>query len=552
MSIFSIGVSGMNTAQRALATTSNNIANVYTPGYNREVPLLSENRTGPGVNAAAVERQFDRFIATQLNNSISSSSGLATYAQQINQLDNLLADREAGLAPMMQNFFSSVQKLVAAPSDPAARQGVLGTADTLTAQFRAFDNYLQSMRTSIDGQIETGVQQINTLAEQLAGINRDISLARAKTNAEPNTLLNQRDQLVTDLSQLIDVRVIEQDGASYNISVGNGIALVSGSDSFKLQAMPAAADPTRAVVGYRDGSGNLFELRESNFQGGELGGVLAFRSETLDKVQNQLGQIAVSLAVGFNEQHQQGFDANGLPGQAMFKLADPQVPVFGNARNTGTATLNATFDTAKIDQLSSADYEIRYSGGEYTVTRLDTGVASKVMPDAEGTLSFGGLNVTVAGTLGEGDRFQLQPLRRAAASISNIITDPGKLAADGGKPVDPSADPVEMESSGPGNNSNALALLNLQSAKLVGGSASLSDAYAGIVGDVGNRTAVVQVNLTSQQGLSSQLKALQQSESGVNLDEEGANLVRYQRYYQANAKVIEIGSTILDTLLNLR
>ncbi|MCL7462243.1 flagellar hook-associated protein FlgK [Pseudomonas sp. NW5] len=549
MSIFSIGVSGMNTAQRALAATSNNIANVYTPGYNREVPLLSENRSGPGVNAAAVERQFDRFIATQLNSSISTSSGLETYAQQINQLDNLLADRDAGLAPMMQNFFASVQKLVAAPSDPAARQGVLGTADTLTAQFRAFDNYLQSMRTSIDGQIETGVQQINTLAEQLAGINRDISLARAKTNAEPNTLLNQRDQLVTDLSRLIDVRVIEQDGASYNVTIGNGIALVAGSDSFKLQAMPAAADPTRTVVGYRDGSGNLFELRESNFRGGELGGVLAFRSETLDKVQNQLGQIAVSLAVGFNEQHQQGFDANGLPGQAMFKLADPQVPVFGNARNTGTATLSATFDTAKIDQLSSADYEIRYSGGEYTVTRLDTGVASKVMPDAEGTLSFGGLNVTVAGTLGEGDRFQLQPLRRAAGSISNIITNPGKLAADGGS-LDESTG--LLQPTGPGNNANALKLLNLQSSKLVGGSASLSDAYAGIVGDVGNRTAVVEVNLTSQQGLSTQLKALQQSESGVNLDEEGANLMRYQRYYQANAKVIEIGSSILDTLLNLR
>ena len=141
--------------------------------------------------------------------------------------------------------------------------------------------------------------------------------------------------------------------------------------------------------------------------------------------------------------------------------------------------------------------------------------------------------------LADGDRFQVQPTRIAASSFQNIIGDPAKLAA---------AD----NAGGTGNNRNALALQALQSQALVGGTASFNQAYASLVGDVGNRTNIVQVNLKAQQSLSDQLTDVQQSQSGVNLDEEAANLVRYQQYYQANAKVIQTGSTILDAILSLR
>lgn len=634
MSIFSIGVTGLNAAQVALATTGNNITNVYTPGYNREVTLLAENRTGSGVGVSGVQRQFNQFIATQLNQAISSNSALSAYEVQINQIDNLLADRDAGLAPLFQNFFSAMQKMVATPSDPAARQGVLGTADTLTAQFRAFDSYLNDMQSGVNGQLDNQVVQVNNIAEQIAKLNREIGLAKAKTGTEPNSLLNQRDQLVTELSGYVSVKVVQQDGGGYNIGIGNGLSLVAGSASFRLETMPSAADPTRTVIAYRDTNGALLELREENFTGGQIGGLMTFRRETLDRAQNQLGQMAVAMAVGFNAQHRLGVDLNGDQGGDFFSVGAPSA--FSSSKNSSAASLTAEYDPTKINELNIVDYDVVHSAGAYTVTRRDTGAVVDGNYDAvAGTLSFGGMTVTVNGTPADGDRFQIQPVRRAAQQLRTEVADIGKIAAGtvtlspasgaagaanvawtakldpansdklsigssgsvtytvsydgtdysatdaGGNPVDVQVKEVDGKpvlslggvevslaadlaggesfslsastlSSGSGDNRNAVQMLELQNIKLVNGSASLSQAYASMVSDVGNRTNIVQVNQDAQEGLVKQLKAVQQGESGVSLDEEGANLLRFQRYYQASAKVIEIGTTVIDTLLSMR
>lgn len=537
MSIFSIGVSGLNAAQVALSTTSNNITNVYTDGYNRQTTLLGESGVGNGVQVEGVQRQFNQFVATQLNQATSNSSALDTYETQIAQIDNLLADSEAGLAPLLQSFFSSLQDLASAPSDPAARQGLIGTADTLSAQFRAFDGYLEDMQQGVNGQIGDVVFQINNTAEQIAMLNREISLAKAKTGEAPNSLLDQRDQLVAELSTMVDVELTIQDGGTYNISIGNGQSLVSGTKSFALEAMASSADPSRTVVGYRDGAGNLREFSESTFTGGELGGLMTFRSETLDKTQNQLGQLAVSLAQGFNAQHAEGVDLNGDAGGDFFSIGAPTV--YSNAGNDSAAYLEASFSD-DLSGLTASDYDVKFSATDgYSVTRRDTGETTTFAADAT-TLEFGGMLVTVSGTPADGDRFLVQPTRHAAGQLENLIQDTALIAAgqaEGG--------------TGSGDNRNALALQNLQDEALVGGVASLSQAYASMVGDVGNRTNVVQVNRQAQAGLTQQLRALQLSESGVNLDEEAANLIRFQQYYQASAKVIEVGATVLDTLLGL-
>lgn len=537
MSIFSIGVSGLNAAQVALNTTSNNITNVYTDGYNRQTTLLGESGVGNGVQVEGVQRQFNQFVATQLNQATSNSSALDTYETQIAQIDNLLADSEAGLAPLLQSFFSSLQDLASAPSDPAARQGLIGTADTLSAQFRAFDGYLEDMQQGVNGQIGDVVFQINNTAEQIAMLNREISLAKAKTGEAPNSLLDQRDQLVAELSTMVDVELTIQDGGTYNISIGNGQSLVSGTRSFALEAVASSADPSRTVVGYRDGAGNLREFSESTFTGGELGGLMTFRSETLDKAQNQLGQLAVSLAQGFNAQHAEGVDLNGDAGQDFFSIGAPTV--YSNANNDSAAYLEASFSD-DLSGLTASDYDVKFSATDgYSVTRRDTGETTTFAADAT-TLEFGGMLVTVNGTPADGDRFLVQPTRHAAGQLENLIQDTALIAAgqaEGG--------------TGSGDNRNALALQALQDEALVGGVASLSQAYASMVGDVGNRTNVVQVNRQAQAGLTQQLRALQLSESGVNLDEEAANLIRFQQYYQASAKVIEVGATVLDTLLGL-
>lgn len=632
MSMFSIGLSGLNAAQNALNTSSNNISNVYTPGYNRELPQLGEGRSGGGVKVNDIERQFNTYVANQLNSAKTQSSALNTYSSQITQIDNLLADREAGLAPLMQGFFSSLEDLAASPSDPAARQGVLGTANTLSSQFRSFDGYLQDMQGNINGQIKDEVTQINNTTEQIAGLNKEIALARARTGEAPNSLLNQRDHMVSELNERMDLRLNIQDGKTYNISLPNGQPLVTGTDSFQLKAVQADNAPQRTVVAYIDGGNNEVQLDESTITGGALGGLMTFRSETLDKTQNQIGQLAVSLSTAFNDQHKLGVDLNGEQGEDFFAVRSPQT--YSNENNDGTAVIeSAEFDTETIDQLRSTDYTVRFEGGAPSVTRSDNGVALEdeaVEWDAgAGQLTFGGVTLNFSGTPSDGDSFDIQPVRRAANGMDTNIADADKIAAASFADVEgdldinkvtiadgafadvdteyaitvskdgsvsdvepatatmtvngdayttgqtlkandriqigdiaftlnelPEADgtslSITLSDASSGDNRNALAMQDLQSQSIVGASATVTGAYASMVSDVGNRTNITQVNLDARQGLTDQLTAVQQSESGVNLDEEAANLIRYQQYYQANARVIDTAGTLMDTILNLR
>lgn len=534
MSIFSIGLSGLHAAQTALHATSGNISNVYTPGYNREVALLGENN-GNGVKVNDVQRQFDQFVATRLNAASGSLASLEAYSTQLKQIDNLLSDDAAGLSPLMQKFFGAVSQMAGNPGDPAARQGVLGTASTMVSQFQSFGNYLGDIGRGVNQQISDEVIGINTLTSQIAQLNNEIQLARGSNGAAPNSLLNQRDNMVHQLSQQIDIRVNEQDSGSYTISLGNGLPLVAGGTQYELRAGGGQADPTRTMVSYVDGSGNQRELSEVQFKRGKLSGLFEFRRESLDKMQNQLGQLAYSLATAFNEVHQQGVDLNRQPGGALFGIGEPAV--FSNSRNTGGVT--AAVAITDTSALAATGFDVRHGETGYTVTRRDTGKAVDATFDAgANTLSFAGVQLTFSGTPAMGDQFRVEPLNNVVSQFELLISEGSEIAA--------------AQSNNSGDNRNALALLDLQNQQLVQGKASFNQAYAGMISTAGNQMSVVQANLAAQQGLTDQLSVLQQSESGVNLDEEAANLVRYQQYYQANAKVIETGSTILDTILSLR
>ncbi len=535
MSLFSIGVSGLNTAQIALRTTSNNITNVYSPGYNREVTLLKDNSIG-GVLVEGVERRYDYFVASQLNSARSELASLTAYDRQISQIDNMLADTEVGLAPMMQKFFAAFQDLTAAPSDSAARQAVVGAADTLSTQLRNVDGQLRTMQADVNTQIRNEVSQINETAELIAKLNLDIALASSRGGESPNALMNERDRLLGELSERVDVRLLIQDGSYYNISIGNGQALVAGGEAFKLAAGPSSTDAGRIVVGYEDTAGNVKELKENTFNGGVLGGLFEFRAETLDKVQNQLGLLAVSLGTAVNEQHQLGVDLNGDPGGEFFAFNSPAA--YSSRFNIGTANFTAEF--SDVADLTGTDYDIRVSdaaNGEFTVTPRAGGDAFTATLNGANQLSFDGMLLTVddPAALANGDRFLLQPTRNAAAVFENLIDDSSTIAAGLG--------------GGSGDNRNALAMQDIQTSNVVRGNATLNQAYGSMVSFVGNQTSIVQINLTAQEGMTEQLRAVQLSESGVNLDEEAANLIRYQQYYQASARIVDVAGSLLESIL---
>jgi flagellar hook-associated protein 1 FlgK len=534
MSIMSIGVSGLNAAQVALSTSSSNTTNVYTDGYNRQVATFASSPISGGVDITGVSRQFNKFVATQLNDSISTQSALGTHQSEIKQIDNLLASGDSSLDTLMQGFFASLQAVTADASDGAAREEVIGAAQTLVAQFNQTGNYLNQMQAGVNNQIGAQLDKVNDLSDQLGDLNKQISVARNIGGTSMNGLMDKRDKLVADLATLVDIDLTVQNNGGYNVTLSNGLPLVSGNASFELQASPSPSDPSQNVVSYVDGSGSLISLDDSVFKGGSLGGLMAFREQSLNGTQSQLGQMAVTLAHAFNAVQTSGFDLNGQPGSAFFAVGEPIS--YGHANNNGTGSLKVSFSD-DLSALAATDYSVRFSNAEgYTVSRTDTGEAVAATYDAgANTLTFAGLNVDITGTAVNGDSFLVLPTRQASVTLDSLIIDSAQIAAGTG--------------GGASDNRNALKMLDLQNQSLVNGQSTLSEGYAAVVSRIGNATSSIGARLEVQESLSAQLDTLHSSVSGVNLDEEAANLVRFQGYYQACAQIVSTGATILDTIL---
>jgi flagellar hook-associated protein 1 FlgK len=632
-SMFYTGLSGLNVAQAALVTTGHNTANVNTPGYSRQsaqttsasgINMVGVGFFGSGARVLDITRSYDQYLASQLNQAQSTNQALGTYATQISQLDNLLANQQAGLAPQLQTFFSHVQAVANTPADPAARQQLLSSSQALSNQFRTMDLYLSDLNVNVNQQIAGSVEQINTYAEQIASLNTQVAMLSSGTGRQaPNDLLDQRDQLVTELGKLVGTKLVVQDGGQYNVFIGNGQTLVLGDKATRLAAVSAASDPARTTLAVVNAAGNAVELQESVISGGSLGGLLQFRNETLAPSQNALGRMAIALADTFNAQHRLGVDLNGAPGEDFFSQAAPGV--LANSRNSGSLGVSASF--SDVAGLTTSDYRLDVKADlSYTVTRLsDRKVFSAAdLAAAVPANSFDGLTLAFSGVAAGGDSFLIQPTRTGARDLTVQLSDPAKVAAaspiitgnavanqgsgaisagrvdaaylatplaaavtlsyssatntlsgfpdgstvsysagvafsfDGitvsisGKPADGDSFTVGKNTGGVSDGSNTLLLGALQNTKTMGnGSASFSDAYGQLVSTVGNKARQLQIANTAQTSLSTQIRGLQQSVSGVNQDEETANLLMYQQMYQANAKVIQTASTMFDAVLGI-
>ncbi|MEZ5616491.1 MAG: flagellar hook-associated protein FlgK [Rhodocyclaceae bacterium] len=635
-SVFNIGVSGLAAAQAGLLTTGHNISNASTPGFNRQQIVQSTNTPqftgagylGQGANVVTVKRVYSEFLANQALTAQTRLAELNAYADQIRQIDGLLADSSAGLSSALDDFFRGVHEVAANPASIPARQSMLSMAQALSGRFQSLDGRLDEIRDGVDTQLGSTIADINSYATQIAELNQRVILAQAAGPNQPaNDLLDQRDQLIADLNRQVRVTTLNEADGSLSVFVGNGQSLVVGNRAFGLAAMPSGEDASRMTVGINLPGGGTAALPEAMLTGGTLGGLLAFRRESLDAAQNALGRIAIGMAETFNAQHRLGQDLNGALGGDFFTAPAPQVLYPNSPLNGGTADIGVA--VASADSLTTSDYRLTADGGgNYTLTRLSdntTLFAAAALPQ-----TVDGLTISLnAGAANAGDSFLIQPTRAAAGDIAVALTDARSIAAaapirtaagnantgtgavsagsvNGPPPTDanlaqtvtitfdnppttfdvngtgtgnpanvafsaggdityngwtirisgtPAAGDVFTVSANGGgvsDNRNALLLAGLQTGKtLAGGSASYQSAYAQIVSDVGNKTREVEVTITAQENIEKQALDAQQSLSGVNLDEEAANLLRYQQAYQASGKMIEIASKLFDTLLGL-
>lgn len=544
-SLINSAMSGLSAAQSALNTVSNNISSYNVAGYTRQNTILgAANSTltgggwvGNGVYVSGVQREYDAFITNQLRAAQTQSSGLTTRYQQMSKIDDVLSDTTNSLSTTLQDFFKSLQTLVSNAEDPAARQTVIGKADGLVNQFKTNDQYLRDQDAQVNTAITTSVDQINNYAKQIANLNDQISrLTGVGAGASPNELLDQRDQLVSELNKIVGVDVTVQDSGTYNISIANGYTLVQGSTASQLAAVKSSADPSRTTIAYVDAASGNVEIPEKQITTGSLGGLLTFRSEDLDKARNTLNQMALAFADAMNTQHEAGFDANGDAGGKLFDFGSPSV--LSNSKNTGSASVTASVTDSSAVQ--ATNYKVEYNGTNWTVTRLSDKTSFTATPDGSGNLSFDGLNVNITGAANQKDSFIVKPVNDVIMNMDVAISDESKLAM------------ASASDSGDSDNTNGQKLLDLQSAKLVGNNKTFNDAYASLVSTVGSTTASLKTSSATKDNVVTQLTKQQQSISGVNLDEEYGNLQRYQQYYLANAQVLQTASTLFDALINIR
>src|SRR5512135_329613 len=439
MAIFGIGVSALNAAQLGICTTSNNIANANTPGYSRQqiiqVAQLPQKTgsgyLGQGVNVPTVVRQYDQFLGAQLLEAQTQSSNLNTQLGLAQQVSNLLGDINGGLTPTLQDFFSAVNGVANAPQSVPARQAMIGSAQTLVNRLQSLNGSLNQIRDGLNGQISNSVTLINSYAQQLASLNDKIVQAQADNpNQPPNDLLDQRDQLVNQLSQEIRVSTLKQSDGSMNVYIGNGQSLVVGNRTMPLQTVTSLTDPTVQEVAYTN-NGTVIRVSQNSLQGGNLGGFLNFRQTVLDPAINALGRIAMGFADTFNQQQQKGTDLSGALGTSMFTSGVPRVAAATS--NAGNSVLAATVNSTAA--LTGHDYSVQFDGTNYTVFDTSTNsavqsfIASDLAPPGKAVLGTGITLQITSGAAVAGDSFLVRPTVDGASSMALNFTDPTKIAA---------------------------------------------------------------------------------------------------------------------------
>ena len=622
--VLSTGLSGLRSLQRALDTTSHNIANVSTEGYTRQraefqtrpAEATGGGWIGTGVETSTVRRVYDQFLAQQTRTSGTNLARLDEFASQAARIDNLLGDANNGLSTSLQKFTDALNEVSTTPASIPARQVLISEGRALAERLKTYDARMRDMSAEVNGRLGIEAQEITTLAQGVAKLNGEITAATQRSGQPPNDLLDQRDALINELSGKVSVTVVAEGDATLNVFIGNGQPLVLGLQASQVTTTVDPLDPERTVLSMRTGAGTMDLSRVVS--GGTLGGLLDWRSQMLDPARNELGRIGVAMTTQVNAQHREGMDLAGSLGGDFFNIG--AATATAATANTGTSVVAVT--RTNLGALQANDYVLGRTATGYTLRRQDTGAA--VAFTGTGTsadpILADGLSIVVGAGIATGDQYTIRPTRDALAGISVAITDPAKVAAaapirasaattntgtgtvSSGEVLDPtdaailntvnidftSATTYTVNGAGSftytpgssidvngwriqvngapatgdrfsvrsnagatGDNRNAFALADAMKANVLdGGTKSASGAVERLIADVATSTRTAQVSRDAETIVHNSDVDAQDSVSGVNLDEEAANMLRYQQAYAAAAQIISIANEMFDTLLN--
>lgn len=551
LNVFSVSLSGLNATLEAIRTTQHNIANAKTDGYHRQElqyvartpEFVGGNYYGTGVMTQSVSRVYNQFLDDELRAYQGKLAGGTAYADYAGQIDSFLGNASNNIDSAIQDFFESINEVANEPTSSAAREQMLAEGKSLAAALNSAGSQLEALNGYVNQEVRTITDQVNDYARQIAALNAAIGYGGVSSSA-PNDLLDQRDQLISQLNELVNVSQVQQSDGSVAVLLSNGQPLVVGSNAQELAAVQDPADTSQLTVAVRTNSGDLIYMDTTQLKDGRLGGLLDVRAEVIQPSLNDLGRLAIALSDQVNQLHAQGYDLTGATGNDFFGDANALLnQPKANANNSGALPTMA-LSLADSSALTGDDYELSFDGSGYTLTRLSDGNVVGSLAGTTGSISFDGLTLNISGAApNSGDRWSLRPTNNAAADMTVALTDADQIAAASGS---------AGVSNGVGDNGNALLLAALQTTKTMsGGNATYSGAFNQMVTRNAILAASADSNVTTYTNLADIALDNQQSISGVNLDEEAAKLVQYQQAYQASAKAMQIASSLFDELLSI-
>ncbi|QCU90484.1 flagellar hook-associated protein FlgK [Thiomicrorhabdus sediminis] len=613
--MLTIATLSTNAYKKALEVTSHNVANVGTEGYSRQrvefasgAPTLvaAGSYQGSGVMVESVQRSYAQYIQEQLYH---TNNGVEKYEAQLglaSEVEGIIASNDEGVQQFLQRFFDSLQNLADNPTSATSRQMVVDEAGNLDSHIGNLTNILSDIQQQTNEQIEDITTEINSRLDHIRELNQQVEYSYNNTSNPPNDLLDQRDQAVLEISQYIDVKAYYNEEGRLSLYAGNGrLPLINGNYVNHLesgQSEFASENRTEVYMSIGDQ-----RIQASDFiNGGQLGGVLEFRSDMLDKAQKDLGIMLNSMTAAINWQHYQGYDADGNHGQSVFEpmiansiasinndpsssngitvtfrptglstdaaappysYTDANLPPYTAANEPATyGDKKADLDIAlaTIGEMEPREYEMKYNSTTSSFDIYERGKTTLLgsLPNAPaGSVTIDGLNFEAdGGAYTAGDTFIIKPHQQILTQFKSVIENPDGLATRGQSPVDTGVAGLDDEvpdAAAEGDNVNVANMASLQSKKIMFSnsngvpSESLMGGYSQMATNVGTFVRSTDIQLQAQTNVHAQVMQQRESISGVSLDEEASNLVRYQQAYEASAQIIATYQQIFQTLIGL-
>ncbi|EKB27688.1 FlgK family flagellar hook-associated protein [Aeromonas dhakensis] len=659
--LLGIGTSGVMAQQRLLQTTSNNIVNVNSQGYVRERTLIYTNANGLGTGDMLTERVINAYAQGEVRRDTSAFYASSTRYQQLANTDTLLGDTSNSVGAAISSYFEGFHTANEAPADISGRKTTLSGLSGMVNRFHTLSAQLDKQTDTINTTIEDEAKRVNSLINSINDLNQ--AIIRTQGTPEENLMLfDQRDEAIRQLSEKMEIRTVPQDNGSMLVNMSTGHSLVLNGSVAQLSVVPGNPDARESELQLVMDP-NKVALNDKDIGGG-IGGLFSARND-LEPAKRELGQLAAAMADAMNQQNRLGMDLDNELGGDLFSLGTSDGLPY--SQNTGNATAKVSFVPGKGTEVTTFDYEVQFSSATgYEVFSVDkdgnrTSLATGTTPPATVQVAGHGIQFDLSGTPAAGDRILLQPTKRAAAGLEQLVTRAEDLAlasplkADKGKDnfgsgeiklngitntgagsgfgtnsLDPaSPQVVKIDVSGnyqvyaadgttligvapaaskgqnlmaalenplggpkvyatptqtPGyefsitgqvksgdnftlsyntdgfaDNANGLALAELQNKDLVRKSSNagtsndkmtFNEAYSSLVTGVGNTTSQAKSQLKADETKLTQSREIFESVSGVSLEEEAANLIRYQQSYAASAQIVSTAKTIFDTLLS--